>query len=109
MAELELHVKRPIYTKEGKLLGILEIKIWRVPKDRCYPEGYKYSLVFARYDEESGAYDGEFLRYDNHRCEGHHRHVRGERFPYRFRGIDELLDDFEAELRKLLEEVSYEG
>ncbi len=109
MAELELHVKRAFYTEEGKLLGILEIKIWKIPKDKCYPEGFKYSLVFARYDGESRSYDSDFLRYDNHRCEGHHKHIKGERLPYRFTGIDKLLDDFEADLRNLLKEAGHEG
>ena len=104
-AELELHVKRPIFSKKGKLLGILEIKIWRVRKDNCYPEGYKYSLVFALYDECSGKFDGEFLRYDNHRCEGHHKHIKGKRHIYRFESIDNLLEDFKKDLKELLKEV----
>ncbi len=108
MAELELHIKRPIYAKSGRFVGILEIRIWKVPKGRCYPEGYKYSLVFARYDEKKKTYDGTFLRYDNHKCEGHHKHIKGERLAYSFRNVEELIKDFEADLRKLLKEVEHE-
>ena len=45
MAELEIHVKRPVFSKNGNLVGILEVKVWKVPRDKCYPEGYKYPLV----------------------------------------------------------------
>ncbi len=104
-AELELHVKRPVFSRSGKLLGILEIRIWRVKKNECYPEGYKYSLVFALYDESSGKFDGNFLRYDNHRCEGHHKHVKGKRQAYKFSGVHKLLEDFRKDLEELLKEV----
>ncbi len=104
-AELELYVKRPVFSKDGRLLGILEIKIWRVRKDKCYPEGYKYSLVFALYDERSGKFDGDFLRYDNHRCEGPHKHVKGKRQAYKFSSVHKLLEDFRKDLEELLKEV----
>jgi len=104
-ANLELHVKRPIFSSDGKLLGVVEIKIWKVPKDECYPEGYKYSLVFALYDDATKSFDGDFLRYDNHRCEGHHKHVKGSRQPYTFEGIEKLLEDFRKDFEKLLKEV----
>ncbi len=105
MAELEIHVKRPIFGKDGKLIGILEMKVWKVPENKCHPEGYKYSLVFALYHEESGTFDGDFLRYDNHRCEGHHKHIRGHRFPYEFKDLKTLLEDFERDFKELLKEV----
>jgi len=105
MAELVIHTKRPVFDSRGRLVGVIEIKVWKVPEDDCYPEGYKYSLVFALYDEKSGTFDGDFLRYDNHRCEGHHKHVKGKRFTYNFRGLEELLSDFEKDLNRLLAEV----
>ena len=108
-AELEIHIKRPVFSKNGKLLGILEIKIWRVRKDKCYPEGYKYSLVFAIYDGKTGKFDGSFLRYDNHRCEGHHKHIKGVRQTYKFLNIETLLEDFRNDLMTLLKEVENES
>ena len=105
MAKLEIHTKRPVFGRDGRLIGILEMKVWKVPQDKCYPEGYKYSLVFALYDEESETFDGGFLRYDNHRCEGHHKHLKGKRLPYQFKDLETLLEDFEKDFKKLLEEV----
>ena len=84
---------------------MVEVKIWKVPRDKCYPEGYKYSLVFALYDEKSGTFDGDFLRYDNYRCEGHHKHIKGRRLSYDFKSPETLLGDFERDLEMLLEEV----
>ncbi len=105
MSKLEIHVKRSVFGKDERLAGILEMKVWKVPEDECYPEGYKYSLVFALYDKESGTFDGDFLRYDNHRCEGHHKHIKGRRFPYEFKDLETLLEDFERDFRELLKEV----
>ena len=105
MAELKIHAKRSVFDREGRFVGVIEVKIWKVPRDECYPEGYKYSLVFALYDEKSGTFDGDFLRYDNHRCEGHHKHIKGQRFRYDFKDTETLLEDFERDLVTLLGEV----
>ncbi|WP_457624307.1 toxin-antitoxin system TumE family protein [Persephonella sp.] len=83
--------------------GILEMKILVIKKDDNYPEGIKYSLVFAR-KMDDGSYDGEFLRYDNYNREGHHRHVKGRKYPYKFEGPEKLVDDFLEDLRNLLME-----
>lgn len=44
MAKLEINTKRPIFGKDEKLIGILEVKVWKVPENKCFPEGYKYSF-----------------------------------------------------------------
>ncbi|WP_164930778.1 toxin-antitoxin system TumE family protein [Aquifex aeolicus] len=105
MAELEIHVKRSVFSPDGKFLGVVEMKIWKVPKDKCHPEGYKYSLVFALYNETTGKFDGNFLRYDNYQCEGHHKHLKGKKFPYKFTDIEQLIEDFKNDFEKLIEEV----
>ena len=97
--ELELHIKRPIFSQRKKLLGILEIKIWRVRNSNCYPECYKYSFVFALYDETTGKFDGNFLRYDNHSVKNTISTLK------EFSGVEKLLEDFRNDLKELLKEV----
>jgi hypothetical protein len=44
------------------------------------------------------------LRYDNEAGKGDHRHIGGKELPYRFAGVDSLLDDFRADVRRWLDE-----
>ncbi len=105
LSKLIVSYKHVVKIKKNKI-GILEAKIWQVKKDKCHAEGYKYSLVFI-VETKKGKFDDEYLRYDNHRCEGHHKHVRGERMKYEFCGIDKLINDFQSELKKLLKEDNF--
>jgi len=107
VAELVVSFKHIVRIKKDKI-GILEAKIWKVKKDKCHPEGFKYSLVFV-VEIGKSKFDDEYLRYDNHGCEGHHKHVRGKRTKYEFSGIENLVKDFQTELRKLLEEDGYDS
>ena len=73
---------------------IVEIKIYKVPKDRFHSEGFQYSLVLIR--------DGKrILGYDNHERKGHHIHRGTMEVPYEF--IDEwkLIEDFYNEIEKI--------
>ncbi len=64
------------------------------------------TLWSSRYvTKKGGTFDGDFLRYDNHRCEGHHKHIKGQRLPYRFKDLETLLEDFERDFKRLLKEV----
>ncbi|MDP4025795.1 DUF6516 family protein [Methylobacterium sp. NEAU 140] len=67
-----------------------ELVVWRVPKPvPPAKHGFKYRLVYI--------VDGErVIGFDNERGKGDHRHERGGEAPYRFAGIDRLLDDFVA-------------
>jgi hypothetical protein len=70
---------------------IVEMKIWEVPKDERYPLGYKYSLY--------ATHDGQVLvGYDNHHPKDHHRHIGNQEFPYHFIAIENLKNDFKADL-----------
>lgn len=71
-----------------------EIAVWRV-SEPVLPSGhpFKYRLVYV--------VGGEcVLRYDNERGKGDHRHVDGEEQSYVFVSVEQLLDDFELDMRK---------
>ncbi len=74
---------------------IVDIKIYKVPKDKYHPEGFKYSLVLIK----SGK---RILGYDNHERRGHHVHRGKRELPYKF--IDEwkLLGDFQRDIEKIM-------
>jgi hypothetical protein len=42
----------------------------------------------------------EYVRYDNERGKGDHRHVDGQEAPYAFTTVEQLLDDFERDVLK---------
>ncbi len=52
---------------------------------------FKYRLFFGRRDQC-------FIRYDNERGKGDHRHLGGGEAAYDFRSLDELLADFEQDV-----------
>jgi hypothetical protein len=39
--------------------------------------------------------------YDNHHPKGHHRHVGGIEEAYEFAGVDRLVADFAADVRRI--------
>lgn len=72
--------------------SIVEIVIWELiePLPPC-AHFFKYRLFFGR--------SGEcFVRYDNERGKGDHRHVGGAESIYNFTTLDALLDDFEQDV-----------
>jgi hypothetical protein len=75
----------------------IEIKVWRVPRTPDKPHGLKYSLVYI-VDET------RVLGYDNAESRGDHRHYYDKEEPYRFTGIDRLLEDFYKDIRRYLRE-----
>ena len=60
---------------------------------------YKYRLVFVVAGEC-------VLRYDNEAGKGDYRHLRGKEFNYPFRSIEQVLMDFNAEVRRFNSEDS---
>jgi hypothetical protein len=73
--------------------------IWAVPQPvpGC-AHGYKYSLALI--------VNGEcILRYDNERGKGDHRHFMGQESAYAFESLERLMDDFQAEVQRVLQEV----
>ncbi len=91
--------------KEGRFIGIVEMKIYLIEPRDFYSEGVKYSLTFAKYDQVSGEFDGNYLRYDNYKGHGHHKHIKGKTQSYKFRGIRALIEDFLNDFENLKEEL----
>jgi Family of unknown function (DUF6516) len=74
--------------------SIVEVVIWELPEPLppC-THTYKYRLFY-------GLPGSEIVRYDNERGKGDHRHVDGEELAYAFVSVEQLLDDFELDMRK---------
>ncbi len=75
--------------------AILQVRIWVVPTPvpPCR-HSFKYSLFYG--------YPGvRLLSYDNERGKGDHRHNNGEETPYRFVTIEQLVEEFYAEVALL--------
>lgn len=75
-----------------------EIVIWRVP--RSLP-GSRHDLKYRLALVDAGVC---VLRYDNEAGKGDHRHDGDDEQPYRFIEIAVLLDDFDADVRRYLDE-----
>ena len=72
---------------------IVEMKVWELPHSDRYPDGYKYSLY--------GVYGGKVLvGYDNHHPKGHHRHIGSLEEEYHFSSLENLKNDFKADLER---------
>ena len=75
---------------------LVEIKVWRLPKaDPERPHGLKYSLYCGRNGKR-------LVGYDNERGKGDHRHLGLKEEAYRFVTLDQLLEDFHADVRAVL-------
>lgn len=93
-AELLIHDK--VEDKHG---GIVEVKVWAVPKSADKPHGFKYSLAYIK--------DGiRLIGYDNAEGKGDHRHSGDKEMPYKFSGIDKLFEDFYNDLREVINNES---
>jgi hypothetical protein len=74
---------------------IQEIVIWRVPDPVPPSEHYfKYRLFY-------GGPGGRLVGYDNERGKGDQRHVDETEYLYEFRGWEQLIDDFLADVAAL--------
>lgn len=77
--------------------GLVEMKIWKQPCSvpPC-DHAFKYGLVYTL--------DGKcIVGFDNERGKGDHKHLDGKETAYRFVSIDQLLDDFIAEVERRVE------
>ena len=74
--------------------AIVEMKIWHLLQPVTGSQhGVKYSLFYG--------YPGRRLvGYDNEPGKGDHRHHEGEESPYRFTTIEQLIEDFLADVRR---------
>lgn len=72
--------------------SIVQIVIWELPEPLVpCSHRYKYRLFFGRAGEC-------FVRYDNERGKGDHRHWAAEEADYRFTTLEDLLADFERDV-----------
>lgn len=78
---------------------IIELVVWElaVPLAGC-SHRFKYRLFCG--SMETGAC---FVRYDNERSKGDHRHAGNEEQPYPFTDLERLFADFESDVREVLE------
>lgn len=78
--------------------SIQEIVIWQLPaKTQEQPHGFKYRLYF-------GLADGTCLvRYDNEKGKGDHKHLRDKEVPYTFSTLEQLMEDFLADVERAKE------
>lgn len=91
-----MNAVRVMRLKETDLDGdLIEIIVWKVPASFDNPDGLRYRMAFIPLGERSPA-----VLYDNHHPKGHHKHIRGKEFPYRFENIDQLLKDFGADVQE---------
>jgi len=90
-AELVYHEKK--YFEDSTFQ---EIKIWRVPKNKDKPHGFKYSFAYI-VDKE------RVLCYDNAEGKGDHRHYREKEYSYQYRGLKKLWQDFSNDLQRFRE------
>ncbi len=74
--------------------GIIYQRIWKVPRTKQNPYGYKYSLSYARVGER-------ILCYDNGENKSPHIHYRNKERPYDFKDIWTLIEDFSRDLERV--------
>ena len=96
---------RQLIFKEEKLVGVVDMRIYEIPQRRAYEEGIKYSLTFARFNPNTENFEGDYLRYDNYKEHGHHKHMMVKRVPYEFESVEKLIENFYADLERILEEL----
>ncbi|MEZ5450985.1 MAG: DUF6516 family protein [Thiolinea sp.] len=71
---------------------VVEMVIWRVPEPvPPTTHGFKYRLVYIVGGER-------VVGFDNERGKGDHRHWGDAEFTYEFKNIDQLIEDFLAEV-----------
>lgn len=72
--------------------------MWSLPTPaKASAHSYKYRLALIA--------DGVcVLRYDNEAGKGDHKHLGSREVPYRFSNVDALLEDFNSDVRKWLDE-----
>lgn len=90
-AEKLMHEKRLL--RDG---AIVEMVIWKVPQPvPASSHLYKYRLFFGRKGQR-------IVGYDNERGKGDHCHFDGVEYAYAFISVDQLKNDFLAEVTRRL-------
>ena len=83
-----------VYNHKAVLLGryILELKIWRIPDPKRFPNGLKYSLTCLDFKTMKR------VLYDNHHPKGPHFHLDETQYPYKFMSTESLIKDFKKSI-----------
>ena len=87
-------MRAELLMRERRVLeaGFIEVIVWRLPQPLSgSTHGFKYRLAYV-VEREC------VLRYDNESGKGDHRHVGGKETDYVFVSVDQLLDDFLADV-----------
>ena len=88
------NMKAELLMRERRVLeaGFIEVIVWKLPEPLGGSRhGFKYRLAYIVESEC-------VLRYDNEAGKGDHRHVGTTERPYVFVSVDQLLDDFLADV-----------
>lgn len=88
------NMKAELLLRERRVLeaGFIEVIVWRLPQPLGgSTHSIKYRLAYVVANQC-------VLRYDNEAGKGDHRHVGERETPYKFVSIDQLLDDFWADV-----------
>ena len=92
-ARLVFHEKRLVWSPSLNSAGVVELKVWEVPRSQKYPVGRKFSLFLVT--------QGEVLvGVDNHKPKGPHLHLGPAEFPFHYTDDEQLLKDFWDLVRK---------
>ena len=87
-------MKAELLMRERRVLevGFVEVIVWRLPEPLSgSTHSFKYRLAYVIESEC-------VLRYDNESGKGDHRHMGGNKTTYAFVSVDQLLDDFLADV-----------
>jgi len=89
-------MKAELLMRERRVLevGFIEVIVWGLPEPLSgSTHSFKYRLAYV--------VEGEcVLRYDNESGKGDHRHMGGKETTYVFVSVDQLLDDFLADVAR---------
>lgn len=88
------NTKAELLMRERRVLegGFIEVVVWRLPESLGgSSHSFKYRLAYIVASEC-------VLRYDSEAGESDHRHVGPKETPYRFVSVDQLIDDFLADV-----------
>ena len=87
-------MKAELLMRERRVLeaGFIEVIVWKLPTPlSASTHSFKYRLAYVVASEC-------VVRYDNEAGKGDHRHVGTKEMPYVFVSVDQLLDDFLADV-----------
>ena len=92
-ARLIFREKRLVWSPSRNVAGVVELKVWDLPRSKGYPGGRKFSLYLVSQGEVC-------VGIDNHEPKGPHLHLGHEEFPFDYRDDEQLLSDFWDLVRK---------